>query len=112
VNWSPIEDQSDRERRFSQRVCNDDGIVVLADSMAPREITASERDGLERHSQLLIADGALEPTKLDLRFTRDTAFPSPSAAAAIVTGGTANGWVEWKRADVEALDEVVRRDGE
>jgi hypothetical protein len=93
-------------------VYNEEGFVVLADSLARREITASAHEGLERRRQELIADGALEPTKLGLRFTRDTAFPSPSAAAAIVTGGSANGWVEWKRADGKTLDEVVRRDGE
>ncbi|MEK7409463.1 MAG: DUF4357 domain-containing protein [Acidobacteriota bacterium] len=41
-------------------------------------------------------------------FTKDVEFPSPSAAAAVVEGGSANGLIEWKTKDgrvLKALDE-------
>ena len=36
-------------------------------------------------------------------------FGTPSAAAAIVTGGAANGWTEWKNARGQTLDEIYRK---
>lgn len=38
----------------------------------------------------------------------DYAFPSPSAAAAMVVGGSSNGWTRWKDAEGRTLDEVYR----
>lgn len=35
-------------------------------------------------------------------------FPSPSAAAAMVVGGSSNGWTRWKDAEGRTLDEVYR----
>jgi hypothetical protein len=42
----------------------------------------------------LIADGTLVQQDELLRFTKDTEFSSPSAAAAVVHGGGANGITE------------------
>ena len=39
----------------------------------------------------------------------DYTFPSPSAAAAMVVGGSSNGWTRWKDADGKTLDEVYRK---
>lgn len=39
----------------------------------------------------------------------DYTFPSPSAAAAMVVGGSSNGWTRWKDADGKTLDEVYRQ---
>jgi hypothetical protein len=35
-------------------------------------------------------------------------FSSPSTAASVVLGRSANGWLEWKGKDDKTLDEVVR----
>lgn len=39
---------------------------------------------------------------------RDISFPSPSAAAVFVLGGSANGWIEWVNDNGQTLDLVYR----
>ena len=39
-------------------------------------------------------------------FTKDAAFSSPSAAAAVVEGGSANGLMEWRTKDGRVLKEL------
>ncbi|MGC1401391.1 MAG: DUF4357 domain-containing protein [Thermodesulfobacteriota bacterium] len=41
-----------------------------------------------------------------LVFTRDEEFSSPSAAAAVVHGGHANGLIAWKNKDDKTLKEI------
>lgn len=41
--------------------------------------------------------------------TCDYDFASPSTAAMICVGGSANGWIEWKNKDGKTLDEIVRK---
>jgi hypothetical protein len=41
-------------------------------------------------------------------FQQDHLFPSPSAAAALVLGESANGWVEWKDVNGVTLSDVHR----
>jgi hypothetical protein len=56
----------------------------------------------------LIADGTLVQEGGFYRFVKDVEFSSPSAAAAVVVGGSANGLLEWKTADgrvLRALDQ-------
>ncbi|MGA7413206.1 MAG: DUF4357 domain-containing protein [Bryobacteraceae bacterium] len=58
----------------------------------------------------LIADGALKERGGALVFTKDVEFTSPSAAAAVVHGGSANGLIAWKTKDgrsLKQLDEQV-----
>jgi hypothetical protein len=51
-------------------------------------------------------DGTLVPEGDRLVFTRDVEFSSPSAAAAIVHGGTANGLIAWKDKAGRTLKEL------
>ena len=44
-----------------------------------------------------------------LVFTRDHLFSSPSTAAMVVMGRSANGWIEWKTALGKTLDEIKRQ---
>ena len=53
----------------------------------------------------LIADGMLVE-KGDLVFTKDTQFTSPSAAAAVIHGGSANGLIVWKSSDGKSLKQL------
>lgn len=39
----------------------------------------------------------------------DYMFPSPSAAAKMVVGGSSNGWTRWKDAEGKTLSEVYRK---
>jgi Domain of unknown function (DUF4357) len=56
----------------------------------------------------LIADGMLVEKDGFLVFARDAEFSSPSAAAAVIHGGTSNGLIAWKNKDgitLKQLDE-------
>ena len=89
-----------------------DGFVVLQGSTA----VLQERQSAKKWPYVialrkkLIADGALVQKDGFYRFTRDVEFSSPSAAAAVIEGGSANGLIEWKTQDgrvLKALDEQV-----
>jgi len=57
----------------------------------------------------LVADGTLLEREGFYTFTKDAEFSSPSAAAAVVHGGGANGLIEWKAPDGAALKELDER---
>jgi hypothetical protein len=73
-----------------------EGFVVLAGSLARVDSVPSIQTWLEAHRQRLQAEGVLVPDGGHLRFTRDELFDSPSTAAGVVLGRSANGRIEWK----------------
>ena len=89
-------------------VYNEDGFVVLRGSMARRETTESSHDTVAPRREELVGSGVLISTPEGYRFERDWAFGSPSAAACIVTGSSANGWIEWRNSQGQTLDKVYR----
>jgi hypothetical protein len=80
----------------------EDGFVVFAGSQAVKELRPSAP---VRHSFVvklrndLSIDGTLAGQGDYLVFTRDAEFSSPSAAAAVVSGGGANGLTMWRTND-------------
>lgn len=84
------------------------GFVVLKGSQA----VLKERAGAHRYPytlasrKRLIEDGTLVPDGDRLKFTRDSEFSSPSAAATVVHGGSANGLLAWKNKDGKTLKEL------
>lgn len=54
----------------------------------------------------LIADGTLISKVGFLVFAKDAEFSSPSAAAAVIHGGSANGLIAWKAVDGKSLKEL------
>lgn len=56
--------------------------------------------------QRLKEEGVLSVSEDHLVFTRDEEFSSPSAAAAVVHGGHANGLIAWKNKDGKTLKEI------
>jgi hypothetical protein len=54
----------------------------------------------------LVGDGTLVEKDGFLTFTKNSEFSSPSAAAAVVHGGGANGLTEWKTKDGVTLKEL------
>ncbi len=56
--------------------------------------------------QRLIADRVLEEANGLYVFTRDVEFSSPSAAAAVIHGGSANGLTAWKDKNGKSLKEL------
>jgi hypothetical protein len=85
-----------------------DGFVVLKGSTAvlqERESAKSWPATIATRKQL-IADGTLIEKDGFYEFTRDVQFSSPSAAAAAIEGGSANGLIEWKTKDGVTLKQL------
>jgi hypothetical protein len=89
-----------------QRTAN--GFVVIRGSTAVLE----QRRAAEKYPYViaqrkqLIADGSLIEKNGFLVFIKDVEFSSPSAAAAVIHGGSANGLIAWKTKDGETLKEL------
>ena len=85
-----------------------DGFVVFRDSTAVLE----ERPSTESYPYVvaqrkqLIADGTLVQKNGLLVFTKNVEFSSPSAAAVVLHGGSANGLTAWKTADGTSLKQL------
>ena len=86
-----------------------DGFVVLQGSTAVLQDRPSAQ---ERHPYVvalrkkLLADGTLTEKDGFYVFSKDAEFASPSAAAAVIHGGGANGLTEWKTEDGRPLKEL------
>ncbi len=85
-----------------------DGFVVFRGSTA----VLQERESAKKYPYVLtlrnqlIANGTLEKKDGFYEFTKDTEFSSPSAAAAVIEGGSANGLIEWRTEDGRVLKEL------
>ena len=85
-----------------------DGFVVLKGSTAvlqERQAAHKWPASIAQRNQL-IADGTLAQAAGFYEFTRDVEFSSPSAAAAVIQGGSANGLIEWKTKDGRVLKDL------
>jgi hypothetical protein len=86
-----------RIRAMGQEIDGD--FYVLEGSLARGEWSGVD-GGYQNLFQQLCDDGVLTETEQGLRrFTADYAFSSPSAAAAVVSGRSANGRISWKAED-------------
>jgi hypothetical protein len=77
-------------------VFTSDGMVVLKGSSAAGTEAHSTPESISRLRQSLVSDSILISQNGYLEFARDHLFSSPSAAAGVVLGRSANGWIEWK----------------
>ena len=84
------------------------GFVVRHGSVARLHITSAAIKAIEPARKKLLDSGVLVDNNGRLLFTRDHVFRSPSGAAAIVLGRSADGWIEWKNKDGKTLDEIER----
>ena len=85
------------------------GFVVRAGSQAVAETVPSMEQhvrGMFDLRQELISNGVLAMQGGLYHFTQDYSFSSPSTAAAVILGRSANGRVEWKTADGRTLKEI------
>lgn len=87
----------------------EEGMIVFKESTANVEVMAGESESVKRLRQKLLNEDILIRDGDLYRFTDDFVFSSPSSAAAIVLGRSANGWIEWKYPNEKTLDEVVRQ---
>lgn len=89
------------------------GIIVLAGSQA----VLNERPSSQKYPwplnmrQKLKDDGVLTVKTDHLLVTKDVEFSSPSAAAAVIHGGHANGLIAWKNKDGKTLKELESAQG-
>lgn len=87
----------------------EDGLVVFAGSTVAPDIVPSVRETLPPRRQRLMEDGVLHNNGSDLVFAKDHLFNSPSGAALMVLGRSANGWREWTDRHGRTLDDLERR---
>ena len=87
-----------------------EGFVVLSGSRGRLENVASiQGTSNERFREKLLEEGILAANGGGVVLTRDYLFSSPSMAATVLQGRSANGWMEWKNAQGRTLDEVKRQ---
>ncbi len=84
------------------------GIVVLSGSQAVMNERASAKNypGVLAQRNNLIEENHLVQQGNHLIFEKDAEFSSPSAAAAVIHGGSANGLIAWKTQDGKTLKEL------
>ncbi len=85
------------------------GFVVKTGSQAVAEAVPSLAQhvrGMYDLRQELIANGVMALEGSVYRFTQDYSFSSPSTAAAVVLGRSANGRIEWKDAQGRTLKDI------
>ncbi len=83
-----------------------DGFVVFAGSLASATATPAIPARLADLRTKLIQSGVLEEAGGTLRFTQDYVFASPSSAAGVLLGWSANGRLEWKDESGKTLREI------
>ena len=84
----------------------DDGFVVQAGSQSPREHVPSTPEPIARLRLTLLSQGLFVEEKGCWKMTQDYTFSSPSTAAAVLLGRSANGRIEWKDAQGRTLGAI------
>lgn len=89
------------------------GIVVLAQSQAVQNLRLSAKDypWVVSAREQLANDGVLVAGNGYFEFTKNHEFSSPSAAAAVIYGGTANGRTAWKDVSGKTLKQLEASEG-
>ncbi len=87
----------------------DDGFVVFADSEANIRATPSCNRYVVDIRSKLIQSQVIVASNDKYLFKQDYIFNSPSTAAGVVLGSSANGWTEWRTASGATLDKIKRR---
>ena len=57
----------------------------------------------------MLNEGILVKESDKLKFSEDYIFSSPSTAAMVIQGRTANGWIDWKDKHGKTLDALKRK---
>lgn len=87
----------------------DEGFMVVCKSTANKEETPTIGKWASNLRSKLVAEKVLVDSGKLLSFETDYIFASPSAAAAVVLGRSANGWTEWKNKNGKTIDELIRK---
>ena len=86
----------------------EDGFVVFEGSRGRLEVSPSAAHSVNPQREKLLAAGVIEERDGVYVFVQDFLFSSPSTAAAVVLGRSANGWTEWKDESGLTLSDVFR----
>lgn len=87
----------------------EDGLTVFKDSRAQPNETFTISPGVHQMRDALLTNGILKAENGILLFVEDYTFNSPSTAAAVVLGRSANGWIEWKDKNGLTLTDKFRK---
>ena len=90
----------------AQGIITSEGFVILKGSKMAKSITKSCISNYLRIREKLFAEKTVIQEHVDLLFSKDTLFSSPSTAASIIMGRNANGLKEWKTKDGIILKEL------
>ncbi|MBB1286933.1 GIY-YIG nuclease family protein [Flavisolibacter sp. BT320] len=85
---------------------SNEGIVVLAGSVATNNPSPNIANGYKNLRQKLIDNGSLSLEGSNLKFTEDVLFSSPSAAATVIVGYHINGQTAWKDKNGRSLKSI------
>jgi hypothetical protein len=85
--------------------------VILKDSTALAQERESIPEGARRRRRDLMRQIILIPDRRAnlLRFTEDISFDSPSAASAVVSASSTNGWICFKMPNGKTLKQIMHR---
>lgn len=83
-----------------------EGFVVRAGSQAVKDEVPSLQASFAAVRKSLLAQGVLKPAGAVYELTQDYTFSSPSTAASVLLGRSANGRIEWKDAKGRSLKEI------
>jgi hypothetical protein len=83
-----------------------EGFVVRAGSLAVKDEAPSIHDYLKELRRALLAQGVFVDEGTYYRLTQDYTFNSPSTAAGVLLGRSANGRTEWRDAQGHTLKEI------
>ena len=89
----------------------EEGFIVVKGSKSNVKEVISIQKSVSIFRTNLVERGILKEENGVYIFQDDFTFSSPSTAAAVVLGRSANGWTEWKDKDGKTLDEVLRNKG-
>ena len=88
-----------------------DGFVVFRDSEIATDTVKSYREkGLNKLRDELIENAIIVKVEDKLVFKSDYLFSSPSAAAMVIMGRSANGLLEWKDSSGKALRDIEKQE--
>lgn len=87
----------------------EEGFVVNKGSKSNIEETASIQQNIKTFRENLVEKRILKEENDVYVFQEDFTFSSPSMAASVVLGRSANGWKEWKDKSGKTLDDIIRK---
>jgi hypothetical protein len=99
-----------KERRANGRgTMSDEGFVILKGSRGPLSVTDSIGEGKKELRKMLIERGILKVEGKEVVFTQDHLMGSPSGAAVLICGRSANGWTVWTNDKGVTIDAIFRK---